>query len=509
MINLYIKIFNKKKATLRVLSALVTICFIFVLSTPVVYAAGSFSVSGGGTVSAGAKKTITITASGCAGEFRVSASNGGKVSASSVFVGHGSSSVTVTAPSSGSTVVTVSAHDVTSDDMTPVSGSKSVTVSVKASSSSNNSSSNSSNTVKDDRSTNANLSSLTVDKGTLSPVFAAGTTSYTVDLIDQSEITIGAKASDSKASVSGAGKKTLSSGANKFSVVVTAENGTKKTYTITVNLEETPSVYSDFNGGSYGVVVDTSSVKVPSGFESSTVNIGEDEVTSWYNANCELELVYLVDDEGSKGLYVIEEGEIISTFRTISLLGMNLFALDIPEEEQSKAGMRFGEVIIDGISLFGWEYEDEELLGYTVIQLMDQAGEMVDYLYCEATTSMIEYPMEKFTNKTAFDEATAEVSNLTSINDDLSDELSATKTAAMVAAAVAVTTTIATGIGFTMSRGYKKDYLRVKDLFSQNNAVDIPDTDLDTSEEVEDCELNDLDDVVEDYYEDYSVDVDM
>lgn len=490
MNNTYSKINNNKRALLRVLSTLVAICFVVAMSTPVVYAAGSFSVSGGGTVSAGATKTITITASGCGGEFRVSASNGGKVSASSVFVAHGSSSVTVTAPSSGSTVVTVSAHDVTSDESTMdkavyVTGSKSVTITVKTTSSSSNSSSNSSNnssnnsstTTTDTRSTNANLSTLTIDKGTLSPTFAAGTTAYTVDLVDQSEITIAAKAADTKASVTGTGKKTLSSGANKFSVVVTAENGTKKTYTITVNLEETPSVYSDFNGGSYGVVVDTSSVKVPSGFETSTVTISGEEVTSWYNGNSELELIYLVDEEGTKALYVIEEGEIISTFRTVAVLGLNLYALDIAEEEQEKEGMTFDEVTIDGVNLLGWTFDDEELEGYTIIQLMNPAGEMVDYLYCEATTSMIEYPMDKFTNQAAYDEATAEVVSLSAQNDTLSDELSTTKAVAVAAGAVAATATVSTGIGFTMSRGYKKDYLRVKNLFSQNNSLNIGDID--------------------------------
>lgn len=478
---------NNKRTSLKLFSALLAICFVFVMSTPVVYAAGSFSVSGGGTVSAGATKTITITASGCAGTFSVSASNGGKVSASSVFVAHGSTTVTVTAPSSGSTVVTVSAHDVTSDDTTSVTGSKSVTITVKTTSSSSNSSSNSSTTTTtDDRSTNANLSSLTVDKGTLSPVFAAGTTAYTVDLVDQSEITISASPADSKASVSGAGKKTLSSGANKFSVVVTAENGSKKTYTLTVNLEETPSVYSDFNGGSYGVVVDTSSVKVPSGFETSTVNIGGEEVTSWYSDNCQLELVYLVDENGDKGLYVIEAGEIISTFRSVAVLGINLYALDIPEEDQVKIGMIFGEIVVDGISLFGWTFEDAELVGYTMIQLMNESGVMVDYLYCEATTSMIEYPMDKFTDKTAYEEAAAEVVSLTTENGTLSDELSTMQTAAVAAGAVAATTTVSTGIGFTMSRGYKKDYLRVKNLFSQNNSLDIPDFDMSGAESMAD-----------------------
>lgn len=90
-------------------------------------------------------------------------------------------------------------------------------------------------TVVAPKSTNANLASLTVNTGALSPAFSAGQTSYSVTVPNNvSSITIGATAADSKATVSGAGTKNLNVGANKFSVVVTAESGAAKTYTITV-----------------------------------------------------------------------------------------------------------------------------------------------------------------------------------------------------------------------------------------------------------------------------------
>ena len=90
-------------------------------------------------------------------------------------------------------------------------------------------------TVVAPKSTNANLASLTVNTGALSPAFSAGQTSYSVTVPNNvGSITIGATAADGKATVSGAGTKNLNVGANKFSVVVTAENGAAKTYTITV-----------------------------------------------------------------------------------------------------------------------------------------------------------------------------------------------------------------------------------------------------------------------------------
>ena len=86
---------------------------------------------------------------------------------------------------------------------------------------------------RDTRSGNNNLKSLSVDKGKIN--FSKNTTSYTVNVDhDVKEITISASAEDSKATVSGAGKKTLKDYSNDFNVVVTAENGAQKTYTIKV-----------------------------------------------------------------------------------------------------------------------------------------------------------------------------------------------------------------------------------------------------------------------------------
>jgi uncharacterized repeat protein (TIGR02543 family) len=85
-------------------------------------------------------------------------------------------------------------------------------------------------------SADATLSSLTVSAGTLSPAFSANTTAYTVSVANSvSSITISAAANHTGATVSGAGSKSLNVGANAFSVVVTAQNGTtQKTYTVTV-----------------------------------------------------------------------------------------------------------------------------------------------------------------------------------------------------------------------------------------------------------------------------------
>lgn len=89
-------------------------------------------------------------------------------------------------------------------------------------------------------SSDASLSALSISAGdsvvTLSPAFAAATTTYTATVANAVDsLTVAATANDSGAKLSGAGAASLAVGANSISVIVTAADGTtKKTYTITV-----------------------------------------------------------------------------------------------------------------------------------------------------------------------------------------------------------------------------------------------------------------------------------
>jgi uncharacterized repeat protein (TIGR02543 family) len=84
-------------------------------------------------------------------------------------------------------------------------------------------------------SNDATLSSLTVNVGTLTPAFNASTLAYSVTVANAvSSIMISAVANHAYATVSDTGTKTLDVGPNAFNIVVTAEDSSTKTYTITV-----------------------------------------------------------------------------------------------------------------------------------------------------------------------------------------------------------------------------------------------------------------------------------
>jgi hypothetical protein len=93
----------------------------------------------------------------------------------------------------------------------------------------------------------ADLSSLAVSAGTLTPAFSADHLDYTVEVdYAVSSITITADANHAAASVTGTGEKPLTVGDNTFNIVVTAEDGVStKTYAVKVTRgedEEEPPV---------------------------------------------------------------------------------------------------------------------------------------------------------------------------------------------------------------------------------------------------------------------------
>ena len=155
-------------------------------------------------------------------------------------------------------------------------------------------------------SNDATLATLTVSAGTLSPAFDAGTTSYTVSVANSvSEITIGATAAHAAATIAAGatGAKNLNVGDNPFDIVVTAEDGTPKTYTIIVTRAAVPVPSSDATLATLTVSAGTLSPAFDAGTTSYTVNVGNNvsEITIGATAN---HAAATIAGTGSKSLSV-------------------------------------------------------------------------------------------------------------------------------------------------------------------------------------------------------------
>jgi len=85
------------------------------------------------------------------------------------------------------------------------------------------------------KSSNNNLASISIDGLAISS-FNKNTLTYKLETVENSKtsINITAVPEDAKSTITGVGIKTLTAGNNSFNIVVTAENGMQKTYTINV-----------------------------------------------------------------------------------------------------------------------------------------------------------------------------------------------------------------------------------------------------------------------------------
>ena len=226
------------------------------------------------------------------------------------------------------------------------------------------------------KSSNNALASLTVSAGELAPAFDPTITDYTLSLpLRTNKITFTATPSDSKATVQGNGEVALRSGENKVAVVVTAEDGSAKTYNITVKVAREPTVFFSLNGESLGVMQDTDGVTPPAGFSPTTVPYSGEELPAWTNAAGQM-LLYLVNqDTLAAGFYLYDEAEGVQSPYLPIVYGATTYVYTgVPAEKESIPGLTLCDVEAFGHILKGWKYEDASLQDFCVLYLMDAGG---------------------------------------------------------------------------------------------------------------------------------------
>ena len=138
-----------------------------------------------------------------------------------------------------------------------------------------------SSTIKVQSSVNT-LSALSISGGTLSPTFNSSTLSYSATINDAS-VTISATSTDSNSKISGTGKKSLNYGKNTFSVVVTAEDGSKKTYTLNITRPDNRST----NNNLKSLSVDKGSISFSKDTTTYKVNVDENVTSIKISASIE------------------------------------------------------------------------------------------------------------------------------------------------------------------------------------------------------------------------------
>ncbi|MBB6694421.1 cadherin-like beta sandwich domain-containing protein [Cohnella xylanilytica] len=182
-------------------------------------------------------------------------------------------------------------------------------------------------TVTRAKSSNADLSSLTISEGTLSPSFSAGTTEYTASVENEitslemtptvADGTATLKVNTADATSGNARTVSLNVGDNEISIEVTAQNGTTKTYKVTVTRAESSNA-------------DLSSLTISEGTLSPSFSAGTTEYTaSVENEITSLDITPTVAD-GTATLKVNTADATSGNARTVSLnVGDNEISIEV------------------------------------------------------------------------------------------------------------------------------------------------------------------------------------
>ena len=338
------------------------------------------------TVVVGSTVTITVSASGAAGweyclnydssVFALSSTNsdtGGKcVFTGSTLIGYSKVTFTFKAIKSGSATFSLGDAAMYDDAGEVISSNKgSVTVRAKTQAE-----------IEASYSTNANLSSLSVDGYELTPAFNKDTDSYTLEVENDIEkVIINATKADNSATISGTGEKSLTEGLNKFEIVVTAEKGNKKIYTIEITRKELNPIAVSVDGENMTVVRKAEALEVPTYYSITQIIINEEEVPALKSEITGFVLVGLKDESGSINLYIYDE--VNMTYKIYKQVGMEGFVfIPIETNEVIKGYETIQEMEINGVKVNAYKNDknDDVVLVYG---MNAKSGESYWYKYDE------------------------------------------------------------------------------------------------------------------------------
>lgn len=225
------------------------------------------------------------------------------------------------------------------------------------------------------------LKSLSVDGFNLDPVFNKDKTEYRLEVPSSTEqINIKATTEDKEADVSGTGLKAVTEGENKFNILVTAENGSTKTYILTVNVKDPNPINVSVNNEPFTLIKRESSLDIPEGYEKVKVKISDEEIPALYNELNDFTLVGLKDKDGNTDLYLYNE--------------------------KNNSYRKYNESIMNDVKLFPLDmdksFETEKSLAMNILSIINKKFNTDDYIPTKVKINGIEFDALKQTNNSEF-----------------------------------------------------------------------------------------------------------
>lgn len=194
------------------------------------------------------------------------------------------------------------------------------------------------------------LKSLFVEGFELSPEFSKDVTEYTVTVPeDTKEVTINATENDSAASVTGTGTFEVTQGTNTFDIVVRAENGSEKTYTVKVEVVDANPINVTVGDATYTVVKIKEFLPAVNAYQETTVNISDFEIPAYTSELTGFTLVGLKDSEGNIFLFIYDADA--NTYTPYTELQFNQLTIYVKETNEKLNGYEYGTITINDIEV--------------------------------------------------------------------------------------------------------------------------------------------------------------
>lgn len=233
------------------------------------------------------------------------------------------------------------------------------------------------------------LKALSVEGYELDPAFDKETTEYTINVpTGTTSVKINASVNDSKSNVSGAGEVEVSEGINTIPIVVTAQNGSEKTYTLTVNVEDQNPINVKVGNDDYVIVKNGNLLTAPGTFTETKITINDFEIPGFINENANITLVGLKSSDGTISLFIYNDGT-YSKFNEMNL--DHLLLIPVPLEKE--LDFTKGKVNINGEEIECYKYSDNsDFVIINAKSLVD--GNTSYYLYDTENNTAIRYDEE-------------------------------------------------------------------------------------------------------------------
>lgn len=276
------------------------------------------------------------------------------------------------------------------------------------------------------KSDNANLKSLSLSNGSLSPAFSASRTSYTATVANSvTQCKVYATASDSDAKVSVSGDSALKVGKNTRTVTVTAPSGAQKTYTITITrlaADEEPTDSSDtdtsgtesteepnsnplettVDGGTFTVATDIAGVTLPEGFRVSSADYNGEQVAAAEDSDRNFVIYYLCPADSDELVpYIMNgSGTAFERLKYADFAGKIYIFTDFPKDMSAPEGYYETTVKIGDFDMPAYAGTEDGYSDFYYLYGFFDGGFRV-YRYDSAENMLQRYPEFKLTSSGA------------------------------------------------------------------------------------------------------------